>query len=63
MNRLRIAWARHKRNREHWNQLQEAYKTIVVQEYDKQCLLNEVAQLRRDRAELEAELRAYQGVA
>jgi hypothetical protein len=63
MTRLRIAWARHQRNREHWKQLEEAYGTIAVQEYEKQCLRNQVAQLLRDQAELEAELRAYQGVA
>jgi regulator of replication initiation timing len=77
MTRLRVAWARHQRNREHWKQLEEAYETIAVQECEKQRLRNEVAsvrnevdalaldnqRLRVEVAELEAELRAYQGVA
>jgi hypothetical protein len=63
MTRLRIAWARYKRNWSHWKELEEAYETIAGQECEKQRLRNEVAQLLRDRAELEAELRAYQGVA
>jgi hypothetical protein len=63
MNRLRIAWARHKRNREHWAELEEVLLDNACRDYEIQRLRNEVARKDREIAELEAELRAYQGVA